>query len=389
VIVMLKDSATKLTVGQIRRDGGTQTRAQLDAAHLEELVAALEDESAQMPPVVVFFDGSEYWLADGFHRVEAYDRAGRFMVPCNVRQGTVRDAILFSVGANATHGLRRSNEDKQRAVDKLLSDPIWNQWSNVEIAKRCGVDEKMVRRRRDEQPRQSRGSDPETRIGADGKVRRVPERRPPAPPPPEPEPEEDFDELEGDAEEDDDEEDDEPPPRSEPRPRAPEPVVRSPEPPDEDPREVGYPRAGDRAPTPLEVARAAWERLSQEDRALFMTAIGAVEVAAVELLRNQRLADREYATRRAREAEIAKKIGRDASWRMYDFVLDGGEFAMVRLGIDYSVTAETLAHAYKARAIACHPDRGGDSAAMARLNADRDLVRALLDDGAAVGEVAS
>jgi hypothetical protein len=386
VIVMLKDSSTKLTVGQIRRDGGTQTRAQLDAAHLEELVAALLDDSAQMPPVDVFFDGSEYWLADGFHRVEAYDRAGRFMVPCNVRQGTVRDAILFSVGANATHGLKRSNADKRRAVEVLLRDEEWRGWPTRKIAEVAGVGHSFVANLKQELSTEyTSPAEPSKVTGRDGKQYPATRAKPLAPPPPpEPEPEEDFDDLEGD------EEDDEPPsPRSEPRPRAPEPVARPPEPPDEDPREVGYPRASDRAPTQLEVARAAWERLNQPDRALFMTEVGAVDVAALELLRNQRLADREYATRRAREAEIAKKIGRDASWRMYDFVLDGGECAMVRLGLDYSVTAETLAHAYKARAIACHPDRGGDSAAMARLNADRDLVRALLDDGAAVGEVAS
>lgn len=31
-----------------------------------------------------------------------------------VLRGTKRDAILYSVGANSTHGLRRTNADKRR-----------------------------------------------------------------------------------------------------------------------------------------------------------------------------------------------------------------------------------------------------------------------------------
>lgn len=43
------------------------------------------------------------------------------------------------------HGLRRTNEDKRNAVSVLLNDEEWSKWSNVEIAKRCGVGETLVR----------------------------------------------------------------------------------------------------------------------------------------------------------------------------------------------------------------------------------------------------
>ena len=56
----------------------------------------------------------------------------------------VLDAILYSVGANAAHGLRRTNEDKRRAVMKLLNDPVWAGWASREIARRCAVDDKTV-----------------------------------------------------------------------------------------------------------------------------------------------------------------------------------------------------------------------------------------------------
>jgi hypothetical protein len=67
----------------------------------------------------------------------------------------LREAILHSVGSNATHGLRRTNEDKRRAVKILLEDPLVSTdpetgapWSNREIARRCAVDETLVRRLR-------------------------------------------------------------------------------------------------------------------------------------------------------------------------------------------------------------------------------------------------
>ncbi|MGT2479599.1 hypothetical protein ACU4GR_13540 [Methylobacterium oryzae CBMB20] len=40
--------------------------------------------------------------------------AGLGELPCEVRQGGLRDAILHSAGANAAHGLRRTNADKRR-----------------------------------------------------------------------------------------------------------------------------------------------------------------------------------------------------------------------------------------------------------------------------------
>lgn len=57
----------------------------------------------------------------------------------------MRDAILWSCGANATHGVRRTNEDKRRAVMKLLNDPEWSEsMPDREIARICGVDNAFV-----------------------------------------------------------------------------------------------------------------------------------------------------------------------------------------------------------------------------------------------------
>ena len=90
------------------------------------------------------------WLADGFHRYWAAMAIEAKDLLCEVRQGTVRDAILYSVGANAKHGLRRTNADKRKAVLTMLTNPLvsvdddGNPWSNNAIAQRCQVDPKTV-----------------------------------------------------------------------------------------------------------------------------------------------------------------------------------------------------------------------------------------------------
>lgn len=133
-----------LHIDQIRTDGGTQSRAALNEQTVAEYAEAMADPDTVFPPVIVYNDGRDYWLADGFHRLEAWRRIGRTEIPTEIRQGDRRRAILHSVAANSAHGLRRTNEDKRRAVLTLLEDEEWGQWSNREIARRCGVSDHLV-----------------------------------------------------------------------------------------------------------------------------------------------------------------------------------------------------------------------------------------------------
>jgi hypothetical protein len=68
--------------------------------------------------------------------------------PCDVCKGGLREAVLFSCGANAAHGLPRTNEDKRRAVMKLLDDAEWSHWSDREIGRCARVSHEFVRKLR-------------------------------------------------------------------------------------------------------------------------------------------------------------------------------------------------------------------------------------------------
>lgn len=136
-------SIQSVAIAKIRMDGGTQPRAQL----YKEVVAEYAEDirsGAIFPPVVIYFDGEEYWLADGFHRVRANEAIGAEEVSAEVYLGKQRDAVLYAVGANASHGLRRTNADKYRSVERLLRDHEWKCWSDREIARKCGVSPSFV-----------------------------------------------------------------------------------------------------------------------------------------------------------------------------------------------------------------------------------------------------
>lgn len=138
----------QLAISQIRTDGGTQPRLQLDFAIVSEYAESMAD-GATFPPITVFHDGANYWLADGFHRLSAVVQNGATEIPADVRQGTLQDAQWHSYSVNQSHGLRRTNDDKRRAVEAALQHEYARRYSNVQIARHCGVSEITIRRYRE------------------------------------------------------------------------------------------------------------------------------------------------------------------------------------------------------------------------------------------------
>jgi len=132
-----------INIKAIRIDGGTQSREKLDQAVVDEY-AELMKEGTEFPPISVVHDGNEYYLSDGFHRLLAAQKSGKASINCDVLTGTLRDAILYSLSANSSHGLRRTVEDRRKAVMTMLEDFEWSEWSDREIARQCHVSHPFV-----------------------------------------------------------------------------------------------------------------------------------------------------------------------------------------------------------------------------------------------------
>ena len=165
---------------------GMQVRARLCEETVKEYAEAMA-AGAKFPPVIVFHDGTNYWLADGFHRLEAWKRNGVNSIKAEVKEGNRIDALKFAFGANIGHGLRMSNEDKRQVVLIVYENRVALGLGEVPsanaVAKIIGVCDKFVA----DQLRSNRSwADATERQGADGKRYNlpIPPPRPPMPTPP-------------------------------------------------------------------------------------------------------------------------------------------------------------------------------------------------------------
>lgn len=158
-----------LAIAQIRRDGQTQPRQGMNEDVVTDYVAALAD-NVRFPAVDVMFDGVDYWLFDGFHRVESHLRSGRTEIEVKVHHGTLEQAQWRSYAANQSHGLRRSTADKERAIRAALQHKAAQGMSDNALAKHLGVSDKTVTKYRVEMQSASEIPKLSSRTGIDGKT---------------------------------------------------------------------------------------------------------------------------------------------------------------------------------------------------------------------------
>lgn len=160
-----------LQLDRIVTTAGTQVRAKLDNDTVDQYAADMLD-GAKFPAVAVFHDGTQYILADGFHRVMAANRNGFKDINAEIHKGTKSDALKYALAANATHGLKRTNADKRRSVELALGE--WSKLSDRELAKICAVSDHLVGDVREKSTAIESQLEPPARIGTDGKTRKLP-----------------------------------------------------------------------------------------------------------------------------------------------------------------------------------------------------------------------
>jgi uncharacterized ParB-like nuclease family protein len=132
-----------MNIGALVMDERLQSRTEVNEETVSDYAEALL-AGADFPPVLVYFDGINYYLTDGYHRLLAHKRAEKVSILCEVVQGTLRDAIFHATGVNTDHGMRRTYADKRKAVMTLLDDFEWEGMSNAQISKHCHVSPTFV-----------------------------------------------------------------------------------------------------------------------------------------------------------------------------------------------------------------------------------------------------
>ena len=150
----------ELKLSAITLDNKLQARLKVDRATVEGYFNNIK-EGVVLDPITVFqeAEGMPYFLADGFHRYEAHkildrkkvNKYSEIKILTKVHKGGYRDALLYSLSANAKRGLPLNNADKRKCVMVLLTDPTWKEeFGNREIARHIGVSEFLVRTMREE-----------------------------------------------------------------------------------------------------------------------------------------------------------------------------------------------------------------------------------------------
>jgi len=127
----------------IRIDGGTQFRDQINQDVVKDYAEKMCD-GAQFPPLRAMFDGTTYWLYDGFHRYFAAHDRGFKDIEVDYKPGTQEDAQDLALRANNEHGLPRNNATKRKSVEAALSMERHASKSDREIAKLCDVSATFV-----------------------------------------------------------------------------------------------------------------------------------------------------------------------------------------------------------------------------------------------------
>lgn len=159
----------QLAIRDLRLDGDTQSRAALDEYVISEY-NHLYRRGVKLPPLLVFYDGTDHWLVDGFHRWWGADHAELTELPCEIREGSREDARWAAAAANQTHGHRRSNADKEKAVRAALRHPKAAEMSDSAVAEHVGVSHPFVGKIRKELTATCNDYKSDTRTGRDGRT---------------------------------------------------------------------------------------------------------------------------------------------------------------------------------------------------------------------------
>lgn len=130
-----------LKVDQVVIEPDVQQRASgIDKTYVSELAEVLSDKKKNLPPITVYAVNTmrgPFILAGGHHTLEAYQQAGRQVIPATIVKGTKEDAVVFALSDNATHGKRRTYEDCCKAVRTARA--MFPSYSDRKIDDVCGL----------------------------------------------------------------------------------------------------------------------------------------------------------------------------------------------------------------------------------------------------------
>lgn len=136
----------RVLIDQIVLDLRLQHRAdkEVDQNTVEHYAYLIDDEEDKLPAPIVFYDGKQYLLASGFHRVAAFALNCISAVRCEVRKGGFDEALRLSFSANGAHGKTMTNADKRELVIDAFKYPEYVEMADRELGRLFGLSPKFI-----------------------------------------------------------------------------------------------------------------------------------------------------------------------------------------------------------------------------------------------------
>jgi hypothetical protein len=119
-------------------------RTELNQDVVNEYAQAMLDGD-KFPPIVVFNDGDNNYVAEGFTRCAAAKQAGIEIIDADVHMGTYEDAFDYAfTKANHDNGQRYKNVDKVSAFKKAFTRDRYIKQSDRELGRLYQVSNRFV-----------------------------------------------------------------------------------------------------------------------------------------------------------------------------------------------------------------------------------------------------
>lgn len=113
-----------------------------DEEEYEVFKASLEADG-QQNPIICIWDGQDYWLADGKHRLEEAMLKGERKIPVAWKEGTLVDAKLRNLYLNRLHGKTKASEEVKLITDLYRNDGL----ELIDIAQKTGLSLERIEQR--------------------------------------------------------------------------------------------------------------------------------------------------------------------------------------------------------------------------------------------------
>lgn len=138
----MKPKTKEVNLADLHLTADVQARNAVSETVVSEYAEVLE-AGGEMPAITVYDINGVQYVTDGWHRVLAMRALGRSVTAAVVFKGShINDAKWAAAAANRSHGLRRTNADKARAV--ALAVDANPEATYQELADWCGVSIGMI-----------------------------------------------------------------------------------------------------------------------------------------------------------------------------------------------------------------------------------------------------